>query len=94
MNRYIDAVGLNHPGVEAHAVGPDYEDIFWKSTVIDKVTLDVELVTLDADLADRHAREAIDGMKALKALVIWLAPLVGKTPAEARTEIIAIYKGL
>lgn len=43
---------------------------------------------------DMDATRAIDGPKALKALVIWLAPLVSKTPAQARGEIIAIYKDL
>ena len=43
---------------------------------------------------DLDATRDVDGLKALKALVIWLAPLVGKTPAQARSEIIAIYKGL
>ena len=43
---------------------------------------------------DLDAARDVDGLKALKALVIWLAPLVGKTPAQARSEIIAIYKNL
>ncbi len=43
---------------------------------------------------DLDAARDVDNLKALKALVIWLAPLVGKTPAQARDEIITIYKGL
>lgn len=43
---------------------------------------------------DLDAAHGVDGLKALKALVIWLAPLVGKTPAQARDEIITVYKGL
>src|SRR3989304_5137791 len=41
---------------------------------------------------DAEAIVAIDGSKVLKALVIWLAPKVGKTAAQARDEIVAIYK--
>ena len=48
---------------------------------------------IDADKTAAATGE-LDGMKALKALVIWLAPLVGKTPAQAKAEIIAIYKAL
>lgn len=43
---------------------------------------------------DIDAARDIDNLKVFKALVIWLAPLVSKTPAEARDEIIEIYKGL
>lgn len=43
---------------------------------------------------DEDAARDVDGLKALKALVVWLALLVGKTPAQARNEIITIYKGL
>ena len=44
--------------------------------------------------ADDRATQAVDGQKILRALVGWIAPLVGKTPQEARQEIKAIYKGL
>lgn len=40
------------------------------------------------------AARGVDGLKSFRALMIWLAPLVGKTPAQARSEIIAVYKGL
>lgn len=57
-------------------------------TVVDKTAGEI-----DADKTAR-ANSEIDGMKALKALVVWLAPLVGKTPTAARKEIIAVYKSL
>lgn len=60
----------------------------------DQVTHDIWETEYLAALPDIHAARAIDGLKALKALVIWLAPLVGKTPAQARAEIIAVYKNL
>jgi hypothetical protein len=47
-----------------------------------------------SDEKDAEAVGAVDGMKALKAVVVWVAPLVGKTPAQARSEILAIYKAL
>ena len=53
-----------------------------------------EQTDFDAAKVDTEAIRDIDGMKALKALVFWVAPLVGKTPSEARSEIIAIYKTL
>jgi hypothetical protein len=43
---------------------------------------------------DLDAARATDELKALQAVVRWVAPLVGKTPAQARSEIIAIYKAL
>ena len=44
---------------------------------------------------DRDApRRAIEDMKALKALVVWLAGKLNITPAQARDEIIEIYKSL
>lgn len=48
---------------------------------------------IDAE-KDAQAVGEIDGLKALRALVRWVAPLVGKTPAQARSELIAIYKSL
>lgn len=53
-----------------------------------------ELADYNAAKLDAEALVQIDGAKALKALLIWLAPLVGKTAIQARDEIIAIYKGL
>lgn len=47
----------------------------------------------EADVTKAVTRE-LDDTKLLKAMVRWLAPLVGKTPASARSEIIAIYKSL
>jgi len=47
-----------------------------------------------SDEQDAEAVGAVDGMKAFRALVKWLAPLVGRTPAQARSEILALYKTL
>ena len=47
-----------------------------------------------SDEQDAEAVGAVDGMKALRALVKWLAPLVGKTPAQARSEIVAVLKSM
>ena len=57
-------------------------------TVTDKTAAE-----LDAE-KDAEATGQIDGQKLIKAVVRWVAPLVGKTAAQARDEIIAIYKGL
>lgn len=48
----------------------------------------------DTALNDEDAAQQIDGQLMLKAVVLWVAPLVGKTPAQARTAILAIYKTL
>lgn len=51
-------------------------------------------VAIDAPtLADADAKATLDN-KALKALVIWLAAKFSMTAAQARNEIMTIYKGL
>lgn len=60
----------------------------------DQTQIDQDILDYQAAKPDIEAVREVDGLKALKALVIWLAPLVGKTPAQARDEIIAIYKEL
>ncbi len=73
---------------------PDYPDRRtdrWDGATDIRAATAQELADYDAAALDAQATRDVDGMKALKALVIWLAPLVGKTPAEARAEIIAIY---
>ena len=47
---------------------------------------------IDQDKAD-EAVAAIDP-KIMRALISWLAPLVGKTPQQSRDEIVATYKQL
>ncbi len=64
------------------------DDVTRVWTVTDKTAQE-----LDAE-KDAQAASEIDGGRMLKALVRWVAPLVGKTPAQARAEIIAIYKAL
>lgn len=73
---------------------PDRRVHRWDGAAGVRAATSQELADYDAAEADEAAAAGIDGMKALKALVIWLAPLVGKTPAEARDEIIAIHKSL
>ena len=46
-----------------------------------------------ARVLDAEAQAVMDA-KPMQALVRWLAPKVGKTPAQARTELVAMYKGL
>jgi len=43
---------------------------------------------------DDEAVGAVDGQKILRAVIKWIAPLVGKTPSQARSEIKDIYKDL
>jgi hypothetical protein len=54
------------------------------------------MVRDDPTPAEREADalRAVEGEKILKALVIWAAQHFGLSPATARSEIIAIYKGL
>ena len=46
----------------------------------------------DAAAPDIEAGRAVDELRILKAVVRWVAPLVGKTPAQARNEIMELYK--
>ena len=48
----------------------------------------------DAEATDEEANSGIDGNKLLKAIVVWAAQRFGITPAQARTQIIAVYKQL
>lgn len=53
-----------------------------------------ELTDFDDAKVGAEATRQINDMKMMKALVRWVAPLVGKTPAQARSEIINVYKSL
>jgi len=53
-----------------------------------------ELSAYDDAVADAQAAGQFDQQKALKAIVLYIAQKHGLTPAQARQEIIAIYKGL
>ena len=48
----------------------------------------------EAEATEEDAKGAVDGQKILKAIIRWVAPLVNKTPAEARREIMDLYKSL
>jgi len=67
-------------------VAPDRVTRIW--AVTDKTAQEL------SDELDSEAVGAVDGMKTLRALVKWIAPLVGKTPAQARAEIIAVLKSM
>ncbi|MCH7486226.1 MAG: hypothetical protein IIC04_04485 [Proteobacteria bacterium] len=69
------------------AVSPDADEVVGTYTVRDKSAQEID----DEKTA---AIQAELGRKFIKALVKWMAPLLGKTVTEARDEIKAIYKGL
>ena len=56
-------------------------------------TLVQTIVVDQAAIDDADAASAVDD-KVLKALVIWLAGKFSITPAAARSQILAIYRGL
>lgn len=58
-------------------------------TQIDTWTAEYAIAKPDVD-----ATRDVDASKALKAVVVWAAGKLGVTPAQARDEIITIYKGL
>lgn len=43
---------------------------------------------------DKQAKHELEELKVFRALIVWLAPLVGKSLAQARDEIKAIYRTL
>ncbi len=94
MSRYIEIIGLLHPGVEADATGTNYNDITWKDQVISKSTLDTEIAAIQQHRLNARADSALADGKPLRALIKWIAPLVGKTRQEALAEVRVIYKTL
>src|SRR5258706_13639297 len=48
----------------------------------------------DPAFLDEQADLAIDGQKVLKAVVLWCAGKFGLTPAQAKGQIVAIYRAL
>lgn len=54
------------------------------------------LTTVAVDVAAQRTQAAIDRLqdKALLAVALWCAGKFTETPAQARTEILAIYNGL
>ena len=71
--------------------GPEYaieaDEVVATYTVRDKTDQEIDDEKTAAMLAEL-------GRTFIKALVKWMAPLLGKTVTEARDEIKAIYKGL
>jgi hypothetical protein len=53
-----------------------------------------EVADFDDARLSAQATQDVDGIKALRAIVLWAAEKHSITPAQARTEIIAKYKGL
>lgn len=84
----------HHPGIKTL----DGQIVAWPNDAPfpepDQATHDIWEAEYIAALPNIEAARDVDNLKALKALVRWVAPLVGKTPAQARNEIIAIYKSL
>lgn len=73
---------------------PDRRTERWDGAIGVRVATAQEISDFDDVEADTKAASDFDETKALKALVIWLAGKLGVTPAQARTEIVAIYKSL
>ena len=48
----------------------------------------------EADRALNAEADAVMNAKSMQALIRWLAPKVGRTPAQARAELVAMYKSL
>jgi len=53
-----------------------------------------EIADYDDMMLDDEIKDEFDTKKAMKALVLWIAPFVNKTPAQAKSELRAIYKSL
>ena len=94
MNTYIELVGLLHPTIQCDAIGDTYEDIVWKTASIPKAALDAQLSNLNQFRADARAKETFSNAAPMKALIQWIAPLVGKTEEDAFAEIEIIFKAL
>ncbi len=94
MSRYIEILGLLHPGVEADATGTNYNDITWKDQVISKSTLDTEIAAIRQHRLNVRSDRVIAPGTPMRALVKWIAPLVGKTRQEALAEVRVILKTL
>jgi len=82
-----------HIEVDADDV-PDVETQVWDGTTGLRPKTAQELADEATAKLDEDATRAIDDMKALKALVLWLSEKLAIAPATARSEIIAKYKSL
>ena len=101
---HMDAAGLKEIGwLPVRYVDPAFDPLTQVRTGPDYVVAADEVVGTYS-VRDKTSQELDDeketeinsemGRKFIKAIVAWVAPLVGKTTAEARAEIKAIYKGL
>ena len=61
---------------------------------IDTGAIQAAIDAADDDTPQVQARDEIETDIKFKALVLWVAQLHGKTPAEARAEVRAILQGL
>lgn len=73
---------------------PDRRTQRWDGAMGVRAATGQEIADFDDAASTTAANTDIDTLRALKAVVIWVAPLVGKTPAQARAEIIDLYKTL
>jgi len=83
VDQFLDADPHPNPRTERHKAGGGK-----------RAATAQEITEYDTSTLDTQAQVIYDGDKALKALVLWLAPLAGRTPQQAKNEIIAIYKSL
>jgi len=73
---------------------PDRANDRWDGDVGVRPATAQELADATTAKLDKDAVAAIDDMKAIKALALWVAEKLSIPPATARSEIIAKYKGL
>ncbi len=85
MNQYIEILGLLHPGIEAHAKGPDYSDIVWKNAKIAKAALDAEIPNISRHRVADRAGLALD-MAINKALRNLLFDIESRLRAVGQTS--------
>lgn len=74
------------------AVEIDYEGD-WGAINVPAVQADVDAVPIHTEARKTLRAIATDDMR-FRVLVLWIAQLHGKTPAEAKAELLAILNGL
>ena len=89
---------INRPGLPGYSTVPsdgvpecglDKDDIAYvRKATVAELTADTAVKRTDAE------RQSFDDQKMLKSLAIWVGQQVGKTPAQVRTEVLAIYRAL
>lgn len=89
---------INRPGLAGYSTAPtdavpecglDQDGIAY----VRKATT-AELTANTAAQKTNSERQSFDDQKMLKAIAIWVGQQVGKTPAQVRSEVLTIYRGL